>query len=136
MPVNPNQWLDMVNFGLVVLIWLVQLIIYPSLAHVDTEEFRGWHRHYMQLISAIAGSLMMAQLALAVLVFLTAPDVSTLLILAGIAMVWASSLLLSIPCHTALRRDGKNPAVINRLIRTNWIRTVAWTGIFLLGLGR
>jgi hypothetical protein len=134
--VSSDQWFDIVNFGLVVLIWLVQLIIYPSLAHVDGAEFKTWHRRYMQLITIIVGPLMAAQMALAVQVFLLARDSAGLLILAGIALVWASSLLLSVPCHQSLLRRGKDRAIINRLVLTNWIRTVLWSGIFLLGLSR
>ncbi|HHO49117.1 MAG TPA: hypothetical protein ENN06_11815 [Desulfobacteraceae bacterium] len=133
---NLDQWLDMVNFGLVVLIWLVQLIIYPSLTHVAEAAFGTWHRRYMLLISIIVGPLMAAQLALAAAVFLTARDIPALLILGGVCIVWLSSLLLSVPCHRSLRRRGKDRAVINRLVRTNWIRTVLWSGIFLLGLSR
>ena len=130
------QWLDIVNFGLVVLIWLVQLIIYPSLAHVGESVFAAWHTRYMTRITIIVGPLMLAQMALAARVSMLAPDASALLTLSGICLVWLSSLLLSIPCHRSLRQNGKDPAVIGRLVRTNWIRTVAWSGIFLLGLNR
>ena len=128
------QWLDIVSFGLVVLIWLVQLIIYPSLAHIDAAEFAGWHRRYMMRITVIVGPLMLAQAVLAVNAFLPAPDAAGLPVLAGIALVWLSSLLFSVPCHRKLRAGGKDPAVIRRLVRTNWIRTVLWTAVFLLGL--
>lgn len=132
--VTTDQWLNIVNFGLMVLIWLVQLIIYPSLAHVRTAEFGAWHNRYTMLITIIVGPQMLAQAALAVSAFLLDPDTAGLLVLAGIALVWLSSLLLSVPCHLALRAKGRDPAVIDRLVRTNWIRTVVWTGVFLLGL--
>lgn len=133
---NPDQWLDIVNFGLVVLIWLVQLIIYPSLAHVALPEFASWHARYMKLISIIVGPMMAAQMALAARALMLQPDGVILLIVAGIVIAWASSLLLSVPCHRTLRQKGKDLAVIERLVRTNWIRTLLWSGIFLLGLGR
>lgn len=133
---NADQWLDIVNFGLVVLIWLVQLIIYPSLAHVSAAEFDDWHRRYTRLIAIIVGPLMTAQAVLAARDVLLVPDAGGLLVLAAITLVWLSSLLFSVPCHRTLRRNGKDRTVIGRLVRTNWIRTILWTVVFLLGLGR
>ena len=39
------------DFGLVVLIWIVQLIIYPAFYVVADNNFAAWHKKYMSLIS-------------------------------------------------------------------------------------
>jgi hypothetical protein len=128
------QWLDIVNFGLVVLIWLVQLIIYPSFAHVDATGFIDWHRKYMARVSSLVIPLMLGQMFLVLkLVYLTSV-LTYFLMLSGIAIIWISSFSLSVPCHNKLQENGKDQAIIKRLIQTNWIRTILWTAVFLTGL--
>jgi hypothetical protein len=43
-----------------------------------------------------------------------------------LAAVWLSTAFLQAPAHVALRR-GFDPSLHARLVRTNWIRTVAWS---------
>ena len=50
-----------IDFGLVVLIWLVQLIIYPSFRYMSAEQLAIWHPNYSNLITLFVGPLMLAQ---------------------------------------------------------------------------
>ena len=55
---------------------------------------------------------------------------------AGLALVvaiWLSTAVIQIPCHHRLAQ-GFDDRVHRRLVRTNWIRTVAWTarGVLVL----
>ncbi len=43
-----------------------------------------------------------------------------------VLLIWISTFLLSVPNHAKLAK-GKDDTHINRLINTNWIRTVLWT---------
>ena len=52
------------DFGLVVLIWIVQLIIYPSFHVVANDAFAAWHKTYMALISYLVIPLMFGQVGL------------------------------------------------------------------------
>jgi len=52
-----------VDFCLVVLIWLVQLIIYPSFRYMSPEQLAIWHPKYTTLITLVVGPLMLAQVA-------------------------------------------------------------------------
>jgi len=56
-----------INFGLVVLIWMVQLIIYPSFLYYETKNLVIWHQKYTGQITIIVAPLMFAQLGLSVL---------------------------------------------------------------------
>ena len=47
------------------------------------------------------------------------------LVLVGV--VWLATFGLSVPRHDALLRGGYDLSVIERLVATNWVRTVAWT---------
>ena len=54
-----------VNSGLLVLIWIVQIIIYPGMHGWDREKFKVLHRDYVPRISLIVVPLILAQAALA-----------------------------------------------------------------------
>ena len=55
------------DFGLVVLIWLVQLIIYPGFKFQERQNLLSWHKKYSKRISVIVIPLMLAQLLITVL---------------------------------------------------------------------
>jgi hypothetical protein len=128
------HWLNIINFGLVVLIWLVQLIIYPSFAYIDEAGFVNWHRKYIKRISSLAIPLMLAQILLVLTLVFLDPCVPSFLMLSGIVIIWISSFYLSVPCHKKLQKNGKDQAVIKRIVQTNWIRTILWTAVFLTGI--
>ena len=48
--------------GLLVLIWLVQLIIYPSFRYTEEKEFILWHARYISLIGLVFSPFMLLQI--------------------------------------------------------------------------
>ncbi len=131
---NITLWLDIINFGLVVLIWLVQLIIYPSFAYIGEAEFGDWHRKYVNRISSVVIPLMLGQMLLVIRLVFLASGLSYLLMLSGIIIIWISSFSLSVPCHRKLQKNGKDQGVIKLLVQTNWVRTIVWTAVFVTGI--
>ena len=122
------------DFGLVVLIWLVQLIIYPSFLYTDSAAFKRWHSHYTALISIFVVPLMFGQTSLYVLLAVSMQRWAEYTNLALILAVWLTTFLLSVPCHDKMQKAGYDPSVIRRLISTNWIRTTAWSVVFGIDL--
>jgi hypothetical protein len=122
----------LVSFGLVVLIWLVQLVIYPAFAVIATDRFVAWHAGYTRAITRVVGPLMLAQAAL--LIGLAARDrrVPVMLALGMVGVAWLATAGIAVPLHGQLQALGHDPALIERLIRTNWIRTASWSLAFLL----
>ena len=53
--------------GLLILIWLVQLIICPSLCYTEDKEFICWHKRYSYMIGLIIIPLMLAQVGVEVM---------------------------------------------------------------------
>ena len=57
----------------------------------------------------------------------------TLLGVVLLAVIWASTAFLQVPCHKRLEQ-GLEWAAASRLVRTNWIRTMAWTARGVLAI--
>ncbi len=45
-------------------------------------------------------------------------------------LIWLATFILSVPCHRQLQKSGKDLSTINRLVATNWIRTILWSLLF------
>ena len=116
-----------VSWGLFILIWLVQIIIYPGFHKIPNEAFVAYHRWYVIRISCIVLPLMMAELALAVR-WLLSNDFSPLSVLLCflVLIIWLSTFALQVPIHNRLK-TAKKDKLIRRLVATNWIRTLAWS---------
>ena len=123
-----------IDAAMAVLIWLVQLIIYPSFRTQEQDGFRRWHRGYTRIIGMIVGPLMAAQILLHGKELWTNVTVTSMAQAACIAIALVVTVTLSVPCHHALSSRGKDSGVIDRLVRTNWLRTAAWTGVLVLSL--
>lgn len=118
------------------LIWLVQVVHYPLFASVDAAAFPAYHRQHIRLITLVVGPLMLVEAgaAIAIAVLQLA---SPWLAWAGVvllAVVWGTTMLMSVPQHDALAR-GFSASAHTALVATNWIRTIAWTARAGLALG-
>ena len=118
-----------VDSGLFILIWLVQLIIYPSFRFIDNKAFIGWHGRYTSTIGLIVTPLMLLEAGVEIMNCLSENPRWLRILL--IALIWLSTFSLSVPCHSILHREGKDLTTINRLVMTNWVRTLLWTILFL-----
>ena len=116
-----------VSWGLTILIWLVQLIIYPGFHRVPPEDFVLYHRWYALRISVVVMPLMLFELVLLLGWWLGGADGSSAYMATlAVSIVWLSTFGLQVPTHKRLQ-TGKSDALINRLVATNWIRTAAWS---------
>lgn len=123
----------LVDFGMVVLIWLVQLIIYPSFLLVRKELLVQWHQGYVRLMARIVGPLMVVQMAVVLIQALTISSAPAVISLILVLTCWASSFLLSIPCHKRIDEGDTGEANLKLLVRSNWPRSILWSVIFMLG---
>lgn len=126
----------MVDFGLVVLIWLVQLIIYPSFARIDRNVFIAWHGDYTRWITVIVAPLMFAQLFLSIWQLTSTQHVTSWIRLLLVVAVWLLTFFQAVPLHNQLNNEGNTTALTESLVTVNWPRTILWTLIFVLGLIR
>lgn len=111
-------------------IWFVQVVHYPLFAALGRSEFPSYAKQHAALTTWIVAPPMLVELASALLLFWIRPsDVSTWDLSIGLsllAVIWISTALVQIPCHGTLQ-NGFDVTVCQRLVRTNWVRTAAWS---------
>jgi uncharacterized membrane protein len=119
------------------LIWFVQVVHYPLFARVGSESFHRYHLEHSRLTTFVVAGPMLAEAGLALwILFVRPPAVPAWAGWLGavlVAVVWLSTAFLQVPKHRQLGRGFSGPAQ-QALVRTNWIRTWAWTGRALLSL--
>ena len=115
------------TWSLVGVIWVVQLVIYPQFGAVGCREFTAYHADYTRRIAWIVGPLMLAEAGGAVAMLWWGERAAWFLISLGLlAINWLSTALVQVPLHKKLTREY-DAGVRRALVRTNWVRTAAWT---------
>lgn len=123
------DWLILLSssWGLFVLIWLIQIVHYPSFRYIDATQFDSFHNHHTNMITLIVLPLMLCELMNVLWVTYKTSFSSIFLLLSGIVfIIWLTTFLVSVPLHGQMVQF-KNAAAIEKLIATNWIRTIFWT---------
>ncbi len=119
------------TWGMVGLIWIIQIVHYPLFARVQ-NDFTSYATEHVKRISWVVIPLMIVELScsLGLLMFWHSFDSfeQTLLVMGLImlTLVWGSTFFLQVPCHEKMARE-RDAQVIRRLVRTNWIRTLGWS---------
>jgi len=116
-----------VSWGLLILIWLVQIIIYPGLARIPSNDFVNYHAWYVTRMTMVVLPLMIGEIIIAIAWFFLQNNLFYPIVAGGlIILVWCSTFTFQVPIHKSLQA-GKDKSMIRRLVTTNWIRTVAWS---------
>ena len=107
-------------------IWLIQLVHYPSFRYVSRDQWSQAHQHHTKRISWIVAPMMIAEgICRLYWIYMELNWVSlasSCLILA----VWVSTFLIQVPHHQKLEKTYSIEH-IEGLVSTNWIRTIGWT---------
>lgn len=111
-------------------VWFVQVVHYPLFARIGVADFSAYERRHTALTTWVVAPPMLVEAATALLLIrLLPPGVSTVQVWTGVALlaaIWGSTFFVQVPCHDILSKE-LDAAVLNRLVWTNWIRTVAWS---------
>lgn len=125
---------------LIGLCWLIQRVQYPLMGRVGVEHFADYEQQHVRRIGPLVAPAMLLELATGglLLVRSLAEAGGSLVLYSAVALlapIWLSTFLLQVPLHRRLER-GFDPDAHAALVRTNWIRTLAWTarGLLLLAL--
>ena len=112
------------------LIWMVQLVHYPLFGAVGERGFAAYAAAHQRRITWVVAPPMLAELASGAWLALRPPaGAGRAPLLAGLALlgvIWLSTAVLQVPRHAVLGR-GYDPRAHRALVRSNWVRTAAWT---------
>jgi hypothetical protein len=111
-------------------IWTIQLVHYPLMAMADRHRYRDFQAAHERRISVIVVPVMLTEAATAtILTFSPGSPVAPSMAWTGVGLlglIWASTFLIQVPLHRTLGR-GFDAVAHRRLVRSNWLRTAAWT---------
>ncbi len=116
------------TWSMVGVIWLIQLVVYPSFRDIELSKFREAMLRHQTLTGRVVILPMLAELITSLL--LPVFQIDSLSAWLGIVcvVIWGSStVLVQVPIHARLAESGPDAALIGRLVKWNWPRTIAWT---------
>lgn len=116
------------SFALFGLIWCVQLVHYPFFLRADKINFVehiGFHKHR---ISIIVIPLMTIELGTSGILAFQFPQFTgwNIFGFAVVILIWLVTFFVQVPLHDHLS-DGYDESAVQKLIKTNWIRTLLWS---------
>lgn len=125
------DWLLLVNAAttlfMVGVIWFVQIVHYPLFSRVGQSVFSEYERHHARRTGWVVVLPMLLELVTAIAIVLVRGGALAWCGLAMLAVIWGSTGLLQVPAHRRLG-GGFEANTHRRLVKTNWVRTVAWSG--------
>ncbi|MFT4830528.1 MAG: DMSO reductase anchor subunit [Psychroserpens sp.] len=116
----------LLDSGLVVLIWMVQLVVYPSFKYFATADLVNWHQKYTVRITYIVMPLMLGQLLVSGFQFYETQSFYSVGSFVMVLALWATTFSIFVPLHAKIGSNSFSPEDLQRLEKRNWIRTVLW----------
>ncbi len=112
------------------IIWFVQIVHYPLMEYVGPEHFREYsEQHQTRTTWVVGGPMLLEAGTAAALVWfqpgrLLTPAYGISVVL--LVLIWISTAYWQVPHHEKLL-DGFDEFRIQKLARSNWFRTFAWS---------
>lgn len=120
------------------LIWLIQLVHYPMMRMVGRAEFVPYLTRHQSAITPVVCVPMLIEVATAAYLLIQDPQLRRSNEFLGscalLAVIWGSTAFWQVPLHQSLL-EGFDPERVNRLVISNWVRTIFWSSRgFLIGV--
>lgn len=120
------------TFSMFGIIWMVQLVHYPSFKYVEESLYRKFQYFHMGRITFVVGPLMLIELiSLALVMFTQYKNIYFLISSVMLVLIWLNTALWNVPLHNKLLAN-KSDEVIDKLVISNWPRTILWSGRCIL----
>ena len=112
--------------GLLVLTWMIQLIVYPSFLFYTAKELVTWHKIYTKTIALIVIPLMLGQLGITIYQVFLVQNTFTFTSIVLVVFLWGITLLKFAPMHQQISEGNTHIQLLKKLVQNNWIRTIIW----------
>ncbi len=107
------------------LCWFVQVVHYPLFHEIALDKFPGYERKNF-VTGFVTVPMMAIELSSGLYLLYHYPELLHFLNVGLLGVIALSTAIFQVPIHLKLARHA-TAALINRLIMTNWIRTLSWT---------
>ena len=117
------------------LIWVIQLLHYPFFHHIEKSDFIKHQSTHKFRISILVIPAMLTELGSSAILAYGA-NFEQHLHISGfiiVLLIWASSFFIQVPLHHKIS-GGYDTGAVDRLVSTNWIRTILWTTKALISI--
>tara|TARA_B110000438_G_C15480809_1_gene507191 strand:+ start:222 stop:641 length:420 start_codon:yes stop_codon:yes gene_type:complete len=110
------------------LIWFVQVVHYPLFHKITSYDSSEYALEHQRLTAWVVGLPMLLEGVTAIWLFFDPVDGRFFPFIGGVLLlvVHLSTVFLQVPMHSKLLRRFSILS-INRLVKSNWIRTAGWT---------
>lgn len=119
------------TWALAGVIWFIQIAHYPAYRHVDETGFIHYQAQQLIRTGLVVVPLMVLEIGTAFgLIYLRPPGLDVRWLFTGLALIlvnWIFTVAVQAPLHARFMK-GRDQRLIERLIRTNWLRTLIWSG--------
>ena len=109
-------------------IWVIQLVHYPSFNYIEKQRYSNFQSFHMTRISYLVIPVMLIELLTLVLLIYSMDQINIELVLSGIILllIWVITAIFFSGAHQKLTL-GYDKSVVGNLIQMNWSRTLLWT---------
>ena len=114
-------------------IWVIQLVHYPSFHFVELKQYTTFQRFHMARISYVVIPAMLTELFTLILIVFSMDQIDTLVLASAILLIfiWLMTAVFFSGVHQKLTLGYEQP-VVDKLVKLNWGRTLLWTTRLLL----
>lgn len=123
-----------IDTGVLTLIWLVQLVIYPGLTRYSEVNLKSWHPIYTRSVTFVVLPLMFIQLGLSCYKAISVGAVIDLVHLLLVMTAWVITFVKAVPLHQSIETSEIGIKTAHLLVSINKPRTLVWTFAWILGL--
>lgn len=123
-----------IDFGLLIMVWVVHLAVYPAFQYFKAENLYRWHRRYTFNISVVVMPLMLLQVFLHGYQLFKYQNIAFGVIAFLILFCWFLTFMKAVPLHSKIDSKSNNLGNFNQLLKINIYRAIIWTSIFTLNM--
>ena len=109
-------------------IWVIQLVHYPSFHFIELKQYTTFQRFHMSRISYVVIPAMLTELFTLILIVISMDQIDTLVLASAILLmfIWLMTAVFFSGVHQKLTL-GYEQTVVDKLVKLNWGRTLLWT---------
>ena len=109
-------------------IWVIQLVHYPSFHFIELKQYTTFQRFHMSRISYVVIPAMLTELFTLILFIISTGKIDSLISISGLLLIliWVMTAVFFSGVHQKLTL-GYDKVIVDKLVKLNWGRTLLWT---------